>query len=235
MWIRRLLVSLVDGEWHPPASLLSRAGRRRSRIVDAGRRLVSSGIAADVWRHEPFGSDLAVPPLAWHRCQPAPPPGWCGEGRADAERRSRLERDAVDARALADLLERRAAELEKADEARALWYAHTAETRAAEQRAHRTRRSQHRPDQLEQPTTAEQWLDAYAADQAAEDQHRQITDETELADVVEQRDADVRAVEGRLPVRGSNREGHPRSTKADDNAPRWPACYSLLPVVVANV
>jgi len=59
------------------------------------------------------------------------------------------------ARALADLLDRRAAELHRADEARALWYAHNAETRAAEQRARielATRGVD--PDRAEQATTA---------------------------------------------------------------------------------
>jgi hypothetical protein len=48
---------------------------------------------------------------------------------------AQLEQEAADATAFADLLDRRVAELETVDEARALWWAHTAGTRAAADRA----------------------------------------------------------------------------------------------------
>jgi conjugative relaxase-like TrwC/TraI family protein len=53
----------------------------------------------------------------------------------DAERRAQLEQEATDAAALADLLDNRIAELETVDEARAMWWAHTASTRTAADRA----------------------------------------------------------------------------------------------------
>jgi conjugative relaxase-like TrwC/TraI family protein len=53
----------------------------------------------------------------------------------DQVRRAQLEQEAADATALADLLGHRIADLETVDEARALWWAHTAGTRAAADRA----------------------------------------------------------------------------------------------------
>jgi AAA domain-containing protein len=53
----------------------------------------------------------------------------------DAARRAELEREAADASALAGLLGHRIADLETVDEVRALWWAHTAGTRAAADRA----------------------------------------------------------------------------------------------------
>src|SRR5439155_23426338 len=118
------------------------------------------------------------------------------ETESDADRRAQLEREAGDARALAQLLDRRAAKLEQADEARALWYAHTAETRAAEQRARIELAARGiDPDQPEHKTTAAEWLAAQQAGQAVDDRHREITDEVELSHVVERRAADVDAVD----------------------------------------
>jgi conjugative relaxase-like TrwC/TraI family protein len=53
----------------------------------------------------------------------------------DQPRRAQLKQEAADATALVDLLDGRVAELETVDEARALWWAHTAGTRAAADRA----------------------------------------------------------------------------------------------------
>ena len=115
---------------------------------------------------------------------------------ADLDRRGHIEREAADAQALAEVLDRQASQLERADEIRARWYAHTAATRAAEQRAQDELAARGiNPDQHEDTTTAERWLTAHRAEQAVEDPHRQITDEHELADVVEQRRADSAAVE----------------------------------------
>jgi conjugative relaxase-like TrwC/TraI family protein len=119
----------------------------------------------------------------------------------DVERRAELDREAADARALAQLLDQQSAQLEQADDVRARWYAHTAATRAAEQRARDELAARGvDPDQPAQTTTAEEWLAAHTATQVAEDPHRQITDEVELADVVERRDADARAVADDVPV-----------------------------------
>jgi conjugative relaxase-like TrwC/TraI family protein len=53
----------------------------------------------------------------------------------DRDQRAQLEREAADADALTRLLDERAAQLAKADDARARWYAHTAATRATADRA----------------------------------------------------------------------------------------------------
>ena len=94
------------------------------------------------------------------------------------------------------MLDRQAAQLKKADDIRARWYAHTAATRAAEQRARfeLTARGIN-PDYDQRDTTAEGWLEAHRADQAAEDQHRQITDDHDLTDLAAARDADQREAE----------------------------------------
>lgn len=114
----------------------------------------------------------------------------------DTERRDQLRRESVESAALADVLDRQAAQLAKADDIRARWYAHTADTRAAEQRARVELAARGvEVDHDHRATTAEHWLDAHRADQAAEDQHRQITDEHDLTDIAATRAADQRAAE----------------------------------------
>ncbi|PKV99594.1 conjugative relaxase-like TrwC/TraI family protein [Amycolatopsis echigonensis] len=110
---------------------------------------------------------------------------------ADATERERLLAEAADADALADTLAARAAELETADEARARWLAHTAETRAAADRA-RTQLAARAADSDPEPTvTADEWVDAHREHTIAEDAHRVVADDYDLADVVAQRDRDV--------------------------------------------
>ena len=114
----------------------------------------------------------------------------------EVERRALLEHEAADARAIAEVLDQQAAKLDRADEIRAHWYAHTANTRAAEQRARDELAARGvNPDKHDEAITADQWLAAHRADQAIEDAHRPITDEHDLAEVVEVRAADQRAVE----------------------------------------
>jgi conjugative relaxase-like TrwC/TraI family protein len=114
----------------------------------------------------------------------------------DTERRDQLHRESVESAALADVLDRQAAQLKKADDIRARWYAHTAATRAAEQRARVELIARGvDPDHDQRDTTAEHWLDAHRAERAVEDQHRQITDDHDLTDVAAARDADQRAAE----------------------------------------
>ena len=116
----------------------------------------------------------------------------------DQTRRAQLHREATESAALADVLDRQAAQLDKADDTRARWYAHTANTRAAEQRArHELAARSIDPDTDDRDTTAEQWLEAHRAEQAVEDQHREITDEHDLTDLAEARDTDHRAAEPR--------------------------------------
>jgi hypothetical protein len=120
----------------------------------------------------------------------------CGaeaDAEADESRRDQLRREAVESAALADVLDRQAAQLKKADDVRARWYAHTANTRAAEQRARVELAARGiNSDHDERDTTAEGWLDAHRADQAVEDQHREITDDHDLTDLAAARDADQR-------------------------------------------
>ncbi|MFD8500137.1 MobF family relaxase [Amycolatopsis sp. NPDC059657] len=114
----------------------------------------------------------------------------------DPVERDRLTREAVEADALADLLDERARQLADADEVRAQWFAHTAETRASADRAKAELYSRRCVDgQDEQPVTTAEWLAAHAEATAAEDVHRDVVDEADLADVVEQRAVDTAAVE----------------------------------------
>ncbi len=113
----------------------------------------------------------------------------------DAGVRARLEQEAGEAEALAGVLDVRAAQLEAADAARDEWLLHTAETRAAADRASMElaarRAGDGRQDEL---ITADEWLAEHAAEQQAEDAHRPVRDDADLADVVSRRDADSRAV-----------------------------------------
>jgi hypothetical protein len=111
------------------------------------------------------------------------------------DEREKLLQEAADTEALAEVLAKRAAELETADEARAMWYAHTAETRAAADRARLELAARNVDTTPPEPVTAAEWLDAHREHMATEDLHRPITDEADLTDVAEQRNADLTAVE----------------------------------------
>jgi conjugative relaxase-like TrwC/TraI family protein len=114
----------------------------------------------------------------------------------DPKRRGQLEREAAEASALADLLDRQAAQLEKADEVRAVWYAHTAGTRVAADRARDELGCRGiNPDTDQRAVTAEEWLEANRADQAVEDRHRAIADEHDFTDVAQQREQAHRQAE----------------------------------------
>jgi hypothetical protein len=110
----------------------------------------------------------------------------------DPAEQAHLDQEATDTAALAETLDQRAEQLTAADEARAEWYAHTAETRAAKDRAQAELSARHvDDDQADEPVTAEEWLTAQRDDARAEDPHREITDEAELADIAEQRTRDT--------------------------------------------
>jgi len=118
------------------------------------------------------------------------------DAATDEQERAHLQRDAADADALADTLEQRAEQLSAVDEARANWLAHTAGTRAAAERATAELQSRRVDDNREEEfVTAEEWLAAREEHERAEDPHREITDEADLADVAEQRDDDTRQAE----------------------------------------
>jgi hypothetical protein len=113
----------------------------------------------------------------------------------EADTRTRLDREAAEATALAENLDQRITELLQIDEARGYWLAHTAATRAAADRATAELSARRATDErVEQPVTAEEWLAAHHADTRAEDPHREIT-ETDLAEVASRRSRDVHAVE----------------------------------------
>ena len=153
-------------------------------------------------REEAWAPDYVAPELSGTRqaAQRHHAAAQLRQAEADREqdelRREQLHREAAESRALAHVLDRQAAQLDKADDIRADWYAHTANTRAAEQRARIELAARHvDPDTDERDTTADQWLDAHRADQAAEDQHRTITDEHDLTDLAQAREADQRTAQ----------------------------------------
>ena len=121
-----------------------------------------------------------------------------GDDTTSAQRQCEAE----DATALAAALDARAAELEHADEARAHWYAHTAETRTAADRARAelsVRAAAGAAGSDEQPAvTAEEWLAAHDAAVRAEDPHREITTEHDLADIAATREHDQRTAQPQL-------------------------------------
>jgi hypothetical protein len=108
---------------------------------------------------------------------------------------ARLRDESAKSAALATALDDRASQLAQVDEARAAWYAHTAATRAAAERAaaELTTRQADQPAEPA-PVTAEEWLAAHNAESAAEDPYRKITGEHDLAEVADQRAQDQRDV-----------------------------------------
>jgi len=113
----------------------------------------------------------------------------------DAGTRSRLEQDAADAAALADVLADRVGQLEQIDNARADWLAHTAMTRANADRAGHELSRRHAGDTIEErPVTAEEWLAEHHAAMRADDPHRDVVDEHDLTHLAAREDADVRTV-----------------------------------------
>jgi hypothetical protein len=106
---------------------------------------------------------------------------------------ARLRDEAAKSAALAKTLDNRVAQLADVDEVRAAWYAHTAETRAAAERAAAeltARQADQRPEPP--PVTAREWLEAHDAAARAEDRYRPITDDQDLTDVDQQRTRDQR-------------------------------------------
>jgi hypothetical protein len=115
---------------------------------------------------------------------------------ADPQTRTRLEREAHEAAALAEVLEARTTELEYADQVRTQWYLHTAETRAAADRAAAELSARVAAGgQDDELIPAEEWLAEHHAAQFTDDEHRQVTDETDLADVAAQREAELSSID----------------------------------------
>lgn len=116
--------------------------------------------------------------------------------RAETAERAKLRRQAADVAALADQLDRWVKDLTKADEARARWYVHTAETRAAADRARAELID--RGIDLDRPADAipvAHWLAAHEANSRADDARRRVTAETDFADENQQRAQVLQIVE----------------------------------------
>jgi hypothetical protein len=102
---------------------------------------------------------------------------------ADPDTRDRLHQEADDAAALADLLNSQVEQLAEIDEVWALHRAHTAMTRVNADRATAELANRHATNPPpDTPTTGEEWLAHHAAAMHAEDPHRDIHHEHELAD-----------------------------------------------------
>jgi len=114
----------------------------------------------------------------------------------DADIRTRLQREATEAAALADTLDQRASSLADADRARADWLVHTAQTRANADRARHelSNRDAAAARVDERLVTAEEWLAEHQAGQLADDVDRPVVDEHDLSDIVEQHDDDLRTI-----------------------------------------
>lgn len=109
------------------------------------------------------------------------------ENAAEVERES-LQRQAAEAASLADELTRRVEDLTEADAARAQWYVHTAETRAAADRARAELVERDvDPDEPADAIPVGEWLAEHQADVAVEDRHRPIAAEQDLADELRHR------------------------------------------------
>jgi hypothetical protein len=120
---------------------------------------------------------------------------WGAQTSAGSENASiyQLHGDAAESAALAETLDERARQLAEADEVRAAWYAHTAETRAAAERAAAELAKRHVDSAAEPPpVTAKEWSAAHDAEALAEDAHRPVTDANELAETADQRARDQR-------------------------------------------
>ena len=154
----------------------------------------------------------ARPPTSTDRTPP------CGRPRRprrpSTHSAARLRDEAAKSAALAEALDDRARQLTEADEVRAAWYAHTAETRAAAERAaaELATRQADRPAEPP-PVTAKEWLAAHDAEARAEDPHRPITDDHDLTDTADQRARDQRDARADGTVAGVGRTAsarHPR-------------------------
>ena len=111
--------------------------------------------------------------------------------RAESDSAAQFRDEAAASAALAEALEDRARQLAESDQARAAWYAHTSETRAAAERASAELTTRYADSPIEPPpVTAKEWIAAHQAEARAEDPHRPIADDQDLADTADQRARD---------------------------------------------
>ena len=152
------------------------------------------------------------------------------ETAADPDERERLLREADAAAALAQTLAERKELLAHADNIRGLWYAHTAETRAAAQRAEaelaaRGIDSEHPP----QTTSTQDWLQNNAPDAAVDDPDRAPSDEAELADEATKRRDEATVFDDRADESAELASEDIRALTADDASPDAPDDWSRVP------
>ncbi|MFI5712940.1 MobF family relaxase [Kribbella sp. NPDC051620] len=111
----------------------------------------------------------------------------------DESTRARMREEAEQAKALAEALDLRAAELQTVDDARAVWLAHTAQTKAAGERAEYELKRRGIDNTDTGPTAAEV-LDELDAEDTHEDTHDdadwRFVDEQDLAEVADARERD---------------------------------------------
>ena len=136
----------------------------------------------------------------------------------DHAERVRLLAEAEEAAALADALDARVEELKVVDEARGHWYAHTAGTRNAAERARAelsARQADADPTTDDREVTPQEWLARHEAATTADDPHRVITNEHELADAADAREHDKRTAAIARTDAGANAKA---DAKADADA-----------------
>ena len=110
--------------------------------------------------------------------------------------RARILQEATEAAALAQALDERAVQLQQLDDARAVWLAHTAGTRAAAEDAEALLAERHAGDTEPAPVvTAEEWLAAHRAAIADDERTREITGDDVTQDDVTQDDVTVDGVQ----------------------------------------
>ncbi|AEA22317.1 TrwC relaxase [Pseudonocardia dioxanivorans CB1190] len=144
------------------------------------------------------------------------------DAATDPAEQTRLIQEATDATALAETLDARTTELERLDDVRARWLAHTAGNRAAADEARRVLADRHADTEPEPEVTAEEWLAVARAAEAAEDPYRDITD-TDLTDLTSdaaappehRRDGEAVLVETAVEDVREAAAGEPRPTGED--------------------
>lgn len=163
-------------------------GAEEGRLSDGRLRLRVHALEREqTWAPRWVGDELAA---THHDAQRHRTDAEVWSARAEAAvgetQRDTLRASARHARAEADALAERAAQLEAADQARAEWFASTAVTRdtAARARAELGARGIDLNDPAERVTAAE-WLAADRAERVAEDPHRVVSDDADLLDVVD--------------------------------------------------
>lgn len=130
-----------------------------------------------------------------------------------------LEKEAFDAAERVGQLQEQVRDLELADRARSMWYANTAGTRAAAQRAELelSRRGVDVHDESNL-VIARELLEAQALGVEVDDLHRAVTDEADLTDVAVERDADAEVFADRMPEAAETALPDVRDTAAADPA-----------------